>query len=501
MYHIRTIKTASGAIAIQVVQYLKRKTVVVKHIGSAHTTEEVSELKSIAQAWIEKHRPQQSLFSVKKKFSCKSSNLLPIDKCRYLGVRFIFVYDILHRLLKLFGFTRFGYQLLNDLVIIRIVEPASKLQSLVLLGEYFDKIHQETVMYRSLEIFCTLKDKVEKKVIALAQENFNFDFSLIFYDVTTVYFESFKSDELRKPGFSKDNKANQPQIVFGLVVNQDGFPVSYEIFEGNKFEGHTFIPVISKLRAKYQIKTLTVVADAAMLSLANIHELQKHGLHYIVGARTGNLPIRIIKQISNQLNQRNGATVRITTEHGQLISGFSSKRYHKNKRELEKQVQKAKGLLKDPSSVKRTKYLKLSGNSKYSLNTVLIEKNKQLLGIKGYYTNLGSKITDTMIIEQYRNLWHVEQSFRIAKSDLQLRPVYHFKQTTIQAHILICFMALALSKYIEIKTGKTIKQIIKLLKGVTDAKILNTLNNEEIILRSEISDEIKQVLQQLNLSH
>ena len=382
----------------------------------------------------------------------------------------------------------------------RIVEPASKSQSLVLLREYFDKIYEETTMYRSLETFCTLKDKVEKKVINFAKENLNFDFSLIFYDVTTLYFESFKSDELRKPGFSKDNKVNQPQLVIGLVVNQDGFPVSYEIFEGNKFEGHTFIPVISKLKTKYNIKTLTVVADAAMLSLNNIHELQKYGLHYIVGARTANLPLSIIKQISSHLNQQDGATIRVTTGHGELICGFFMKRYRKDARELDKQIHKARILLENPSAVKRVKYLKLS-NSKYSLNTNLIKKNKLLLGIKGYYTNLGMNISDTMIIKQYHNLWHVEQTFRIAKNDLQLRPIYHFKKKTIQSHILICFMALAISKYIEIETAKSIKQFIKSLKSVTDARILNTLNNEEIILRSKLSDDVKNLLQRLNLSH
>ena len=166
----------------------------------------------------------------------------------------------------------------------------------------------------------------------------------------------------------------------------------------------------------------------------------------------------------------------------------------------EKQIQKAKRQLEKHEGVKRIKFLKNKGKQKTEqiLNAALIEKTKRLLGVKGYYTNL-YKEADTTIIDQYHNLWHIEQVFRIAKSDLQTRPIYHFKKQTIQAHILICFMALAICKYMELKTKKSTKAMIKLLMEVTDARILHTLTNEEIILRSEISAETEDLIKKLSL--
>jgi len=150
------------------------------------------------------------------------------------------------------------------LVTIRIIEPASKLRSLELLETYFNIKHRRQSLYEILPTILKLKDKIEELTINFAVKEFNFDFAIVFYDVTTLYFETFKSDAFRKTGFSKDNKSQQPQIVVGLVVNKDGFPLAYEIFPGNTFEGHTLIPIINDLKKKHDIKNITVVADAAI---------------------------------------------------------------------------------------------------------------------------------------------------------------------------------------------------------------------------------------------
>lgn len=240
MYHIRTTKTASEATAVQIVKYVDRKIIIVNHLGSAHTTEDIQSLKNIATDWIEKETKQSSLFP---SISIKNS-LITLDKLEYIGVRFTFIYEVLHKMLDRFKFFSFNNQLLNDLVIIRLIEPASKLRSLELMQEYFGISHRRQSFYEALPRLVKLKDRVEKLVTKIAIEEFGFNFSLVFYDVTTLYFESFEADELRKNGFSKDNKSNQPQIIIGLMVNGLGFPMAYEIFEGNKFEGHTMIPVI-----------------------------------------------------------------------------------------------------------------------------------------------------------------------------------------------------------------------------------------------------------------
>ena len=494
MFYIRTTKTASGSTAIQIVRYQNRKKVIVLHIGSARDKKELAALTQTANAWIEKTSKQKPLFP-----QVASSSLVALDKCQYLGFRYSLVYESLQKLFTIFKFHLLHNKLLTDLVAARIVQPGSKLQSLEFLQDFLGIKHQHRELYRQLPKFINLQDQVEAKILAIAKKEFNFDFSFVFYDVTTLYFESFEADELRKPGFSKDNKAQQPQIVIGLLVNNDGFPVAYQIFEGNKFEGHTLIPVIAAFKRKHKVKTLTVVADAAMISFINITALKDSGLHYIVGARTGSLSPKVIKEVSGSLNQQDGATIRKTTDYGDLICEFSQKRFAKDKREMDKQIKKAEDLLKDPSGIKRTKFIKAKNNAAYELNQGLKEKTELLLGIKGYYTNLGAEINDRMIIQHYHNLWRVELAFRIAKSDLQMRPIYHFKEKTIKAHILICFMALAVCKYMELKTNKSTKHIIKLLKGVTDARILNTLTNKEITLRSQISEETQQLLTQMGV--
>jgi len=323
---------------------------------------------------------------------------------------------------------------------------------------------------------------------------------LVFYDVTTLYYESFVSDELRKPGFSKDNKSQQPQIVLGLVVTAEGFPVSYEVFEGNKFEGHTLIPVIRAFKEKHGVRTLTVVADAAMISRDNVKALEENGLRYIVGARMGNISPKLIAKIESVIGGKDRAILRTKTGLGNLICDFSQKRYAKDKREMEKQVKKAEKFILDPALAKRAKFLK-NGDIAYELNQELLGKAKLLLGIKGYYTNIGEGIDDQTIIDRYHSLWHVEQAFRVAKSDLSTRPIFHFKKEAIQTHMLICFMALAVSKYMEIKTTLPLRRIIAVLKRITDAILIDKITSEETIIRMDIHSEAREIIEKLGLQY
>ena len=499
MYHIRTTKTASGSTAVQVVSYVKRKVKVAKHIGSGRTEQEIQTRRKMAQIWVKRNEKQKILFD--KPDQANQELIMLLSKCEYKGFRYQFIYEILTKLIDRFEFTSLGNQLLRDLVIIRIIEPASKLRSLELLGEYFGLNHRRQTFYESLPAFIKLKGKVEELAVKQAEKELAFDFTLVFYDVTTLYFETFTPDELRKTGFSKDNKSQQPQIVIGLVVSKEGFPVAYEIFPGNKFEGHTLIPIIKRFKKKQKINTLTVVADAAMISLDNIKALRKHWLNYIVGARMGNISLKNLRYVSDILNRQDKASLRIPTKYGELVADFSLKRYRKDKREMEKQIEKAKELLRNSQAVKRAKFLKNRDKNRYELNKELIDKTKLLLGIKGYYTNLDLLVSDSTVIDHYHNLWRVEQSFRVAKDDLETRPIFHFKEEPIKVHILICFMALAVSKYLEIKTARSLQQVIKTLKQVTDAQLWNTLTDQEIVMRSKIPEEVKDILKKLNLSY
>jgi len=287
---IRVVKTASKAIAVQVVQYCDNKRKVLQHIGSAHTEQELEELKAMAQEWIKEFSKQPSLFS-----EDKLNQLLHLSHCQLLGVKYRFYYEHLLRILSVIGLDKTP-QILKDLVAIRIFEPASKLRSMELLEQYFDVVQLRKNYYKIASDYIKIKDEVEKAVVEFAQQAYDFNYDLLFYDVTTLYFETFEEDELRKNGFSKDNKSQQPQILIGLMVGKDGFPIAYEIFSGNTFEGHTIIPVVKRFIEQNKVKDFTVVADAAMISSKNVVELIENGINYIVGARLGNISENLLEE-------------------------------------------------------------------------------------------------------------------------------------------------------------------------------------------------------------
>ena len=338
-------------------------------------------------------------------------------------------------------------------------------------------------------------------VVEFAKKEYSFNYDLLFYDVTTLYFESFQEDELRQNGFSKDNKSQQPQILIALMVNQDGFPVAYEVFCGRTFEGHTILPVVKEFIRKHVVKEFTVVADAAMISSQNVEELLKNNINYIAGARLGNINAKLIDQIDRSLPRENGKNIRIKTDNGYLICSYSATRFRKDKYEMDKQIDKAKSLIERPGKSKKLKFTKSSGE-KLEINEALITKTIKLLGIKGYYTNLDEEaLNNALVIERYHELYKIEQAFRISKNDLQARPIFHFTEQPIKLHVLICFMALVISKHIELETRLSIRKFITECKKITDARIFNQITEKEIRIRTKLSPEIFKILKSLDLPH
>lgn len=501
MLHIRTTKTGSSATAVQVVRYSLGKTIIIKHIGSASDKPELALLKHQAEDFVEKFTGQQSLFTSLN--NRQENKIIQSRYARSAGFKYTLLHQLFTHLFHVFTFENLNKQLLNDLVMARIVNPSSKLATITYLKEMFDISYSETEIYRQLPSFSDLKEEVEKKIIAFAKKHLDFNFTVVFYDVTTLYFETFKEDKenFKKAGFSKDNKFNQPQIVIGLIVNQDGFPVSYDIYAGNTFEGHTLIPSLTAFKKKHSVKNLTVVADAAMISLANIAALIRNNINYIVGARVSNLSDGLIQEISRSLDMADGQNYRLTTDRGILICDFSKKRYWKNKNEMEEQLLKARKYEGRVDTLPRKiKFLKNITKTKTVINEALIEKTTLLLGIKGYYTDLDKETNET-IIKQYHNLWYVEKSFRMAKSDLRTRPIYHFKNKAIQSHILICFMALAIGTYMELSTKKSLQKILKLAKEAVEMKIKDKITGDIVIIQPELSTELQELLGKLGFTY
>jgi transposase len=440
MLKFREVKTGSGKIAVQVYYLHNRKRVIVKHLGSAINNEELTNLKHQALDFIKDYSNQASLFP-----SLKAGAYSHLEQYECVGFYYRLFYDIIQQLIFQLDFQEITSKLFKDLVTIRILEPASKLRSIELIELYFGIQHRRQNYYKEAKNWLSLKDQMLEKVVDFAKKEYGFDYSLLFYDVTTLYFETFEGDDLRKTGFSKDSKSQQPQILIGLMVSKEGFPIAFDIFPGNTFEGHTILPVVKTFIQKNHVKRFTVVADAAMISAENIKELKVGGIHYIVGARLGNLPQTIFEQIDAKLERKDGKTLRLQTDKGYLICSFSNTRYKKDKYEMEKQILRAQTIIKTPSKNTKAKFVK-THNETLNLNQELIKKATKLLGVKGYYTDLHEHdLSNQKIIETYHELYRVEQAFRVTKSDLETRPIFHFKEEPIKLHLLICFISLVIS--------------------------------------------------------
>lgn len=492
---IRVIKTASKAKAVQVVHYRNNKRIVLQHIGSAHSEEALEDLMAMAEEWIKDYSKQLSIFPDES-----PNKLLHLNHCTFTGVRYLFFHKQIRAIqdkIRLDGLPA----LLNDLVAIRIFEPASKLRSLELMEQFFSIRYSRKSYYKIAPDCIGLKKTVEQKVVDFARIYYSFNFDILFYDVTTLYFETFEEDELRKNGFSKDNKSQQPQILIALMVSKEGFPVAYEVFSGNTFEGHTIIPVIKDFIERNQVKDFTVVADAAMISSENIQQLVLNNINYIVGARLGNIPATLFETIDKSISREDGKSIRIKTDNGYLLCSYSSVRYRKDKYEMEKQIEKAKQAIANPAKNKKMKFTRTK-NQKIELNEALIEKTQKLLGIKGYYTNLEESVVDNRtIIERYHELYKIEQNFRISKHDLQSRPIFHYKEQPIKLHILICFMALVISKHIELKTGVSIRRFIDESKKVVDGEILNHITHKTVTIKAEPTPKMKELIAKIESPH
>lgn len=452
---IRKVKTHSGATAIQVGRYAGKKFQLTKHIGSSKDPQKIAELLHIGQEYIRSHSPQLTLnFNPHSEEILFKRGITVTKSC--LEEALVYLEAIYTKI----GFTGLKNDCLKYFSIMRVLEPASKARSLLLLEKYFDIAYKKTTAFRDLEKLVELKEEVQKIAIAYAKKNFHFDFSLVFYDVTTLYFETHKQDEFRKNGFSKDNKINQPQILIGLIVNDSGFPLYYDIFQGNTFEGKTIIPVITGIKETFKIDTFTVIADAGMLSEKNLEDLEEKGIRYVVGARLGYVGFEAVKEIAGKLNKTDKKIIRVEN----MLYEYSEKRAKKDRADTDKQVEKANYYLKNPAKVlRRSQFLTANEKQEYHLNEALIERHRLLEGMKGYKTNI-TDMPETLLIARYKDLWKIEQSFRIAKSDLEARPIYHRKETSIKYHILIVFVALCMTRVIEIEQGESIKKVTDALK-------------------------------------
>lgn len=481
---IREVKTGSGKQAIQVVSKRDGKLKVHRHIGSFETQSERSILRQKAEAFIQETSGQSSLLHL---LASVRPSELKITESRPL-----FIYNLLSGVYDKIGFNLYSDSVIKDLVIARIYYPASKLETQEILSEFFGRHYAINTLYRHVKkgLKNGLKETFQKALVTCARTDLQDALHLVFYDVTTLYFESTLRQGLRECGFSKDHRAQETQIVVGLAVNSQGFPLYFDVFKGNTFEGHTFLPIIEGIQSLLGNPKLIVVADAAMISQKNIDQLLEKKIEFIVGARIANLSSSVIHTLSQTLSGHDGKICCVDYRGQRLVCSYSAKRAAKDKSDRLKQIVKAEAALASPGGLGRHYRFVEVIDRQYRLNSDLISKAEKLEGLKGYVTN--TSLPDHVVIERYRDLWRIENSFRISKSDLKARPIFHRLDDSIKAHLVLVFAGLAISRYLEIKSGWSIKKILNISRKILTHKVTHSKTGESAFIETTIENPLLQ---------
>lgn len=500
---IRTGRTRAGYIAVQVMEKQGRRNVLVKHLGTARTPVEATQLTTAAQALIDQTRIRSGVLSLFDTRYSRSELDDLMERLVFREARDTLAYRFFRCFYHTIGCDGITDACFRDLVIARIVEPASKRKTRDILEARFGIRYALATIYRTLQgaYRNRYQERIESIVTHFLTQTLQEDVTVLFFDVTTLYFEATDADDLRRYGFSKDHRSDQPQVVVALTVSQSGMPIAYRVFPGNTFEGHTMLPALMGIFERMASDTAVIVADSAMLSRDNMEQLEEKKLHYIVGARLANLSQTRFAAITTTIPKTHGATMRLPYGNGRvLIVSYSIKRAAKDRHDREKHVKRAEEALKDPSRIpRRYKYVTVTKQEKgYHLNGALIERAKQLEGIKGYVTN-AVDLSDADVIEKYAALWQVEKAFRMSKSDLLARPVFHTLKESIEAHLLIVFTALVVSRYIETVSKASITVVIRTLTAVKEIVVEDPVSGQTVSKYTQGTEEAKRLATIANL--
>lgn len=451
---VRKIRNRSGSTSVQIISKYCKQYHIIETVGISKDADEIEKFVIKAKDRISHPDNQVSLFSELSKTDVAIENFL--ENITNLQVRTIGPEIIFGNLFDRIGFNAIEDKLFRNIVIARLAYPTSKLKTVDYLYRYQGIQTEVDTIYRFLD---KLRDKYKATVERIA-----FDYtkrilkniSVVFYDMTTLYFETEDEDDLRKIGFSKDGKFQNPQIMLGLLVGQNGYPIGYDIFEGNIFEGHTLLPTLENIQKKYSFGKPIVIADAAMLSKQNLKKLKDNKYQFIIGARikneSDNVKREILKQAKGLIDGQ--SFVLKKADGTKLIVSYFDKRQRKDKHNREKGLSKLQRLVKSGLLTKESinnrgynKFLALKGEIEVEIDEEKIKEDRKWDGLKGYITN--TRLSSDNIIENYRHLWQIEKAFRISKTDLRIRPIYHYRKKRIEAHICIAFVAYALYKELE----------------------------------------------------
>jgi hypothetical protein len=494
--YIRTVKTSSGATAVQIVWSSRRGSRAIEHLGSAHDGAVVAALKAAAKQRMAAGQAELHLGIAGQTGSAP----LPITSSRAAHL-----WDALCRGYQVLGFDRVADEVFQALVCARIIEPTSKIDVARVLNETGVAAPSYPTLNRRLPGYAKATFRQHLSSICAAHADLG-PATLVLYDVTTLYFETDTADGFREPGFSKERRL-EPQITVGLLTDASGFPLTVQAFEGNKAETATMLPVIKAFKKAHQLSDITVVADAGMISEANQIDITAAGLTYILGARIPFVP-DVVREWRDKhpdqtipdeliLTQPWPATSREKTRgipDRVIHYQYRADRARRTLRGIDEQIAKAQKAVDGKAPVKRNRFITLTGETK-SIDRGLEAKARALAGWKGYTTNLVNQAPQ-FVIGAYHHLWRIEKAFRMSKHDLQARPIYHHKRESIEAHLTIVFAAMAVTHWIEHRTGWSIKQFVRTARRYRTITI--QAGQQTLTAADPIPDELAQVLAEIH---
>jgi hypothetical protein len=507
------VRTASGATAVQIAEYDGGRRRIVAHVGSAHTGAELGILLDRAREMladpaqgsfdlgIEPVAPRARLVTreaVPALFDVEPPGETPAatGPPRVVATDSRLLFQALDGVYGDLGFGALDDEVFRDLVLARVVEPTSILDTGRVLADLGRKAASDKTMRRTLARCADRGYRGQIAEMCFAHALAGGNVSLILYDVTTLYFEAEHEDALRKVGYSKERRVD-PQIVVGLLVDRHGFPLEIGCFEGNQAEKLTILPVIRQFQARHGIEALVVVADAGMLSAANLADLDDAGLGFIVGSRVTKAPVdleshfrwhgdaftdgQVIDTLTPKTGKNKDNNPALKAEPAwsrqdhpkswRAVWAFSAKRFARDNRTLTAQENRARDVISGAKSARTPRFVKNAGGNP-SLDEKALARARKLAGLKGYVTNIPVSVMPAAeVISCYHDLWHVEQSFRMSKTDLAARPMFVRKRDAIEAHLTIVFTALAVAREAQDRTGLAIRNVIRQLRPLRSATI------------------------------
>lgn len=495
---VRKKRNQSGSVSVQIIKKINRTNKVIKTIGSSKDPNEIERLF------------QKGLYELPRLFGATlfddiqepKIGELSNDNIRVVGPELVF-----GRIFDHIGFSAINDRLFKDLCISRITHPGSKLQlSKYLRENNRTEISEDRIYYFMDRLHTRYKNQTEEISFQYTKGILGGKIGVIFYDMTTIYFESDHADEFRVTGFSKEGKHQHPQIYLGLLVGKNGYPIGYDIYEGSIYEGHTLIPVLERFEKRFDLNKPIVVADAGLLSSDNITDLKENGYSFILGARIKNESTKVKKQI-HQLSLTDGQIKKLLRpDNTTLFVSYSQKRAKKDAYNREKGLKRLEKNLKAGRLTKSNinnrgynKYLRLEGTINIEIDYQKFEDDQKWDGLKGYITN--TTFTGKEVIENYQNLWLIERAFRISKTDLKIRPIYHRIRERIEAHICISFVSYLLFKELErvlaenqtnISVNQAVKQINKMYEVIF--QYANGKNQKVLLKNNPTQEQIVNII-------